>query len=60
MILTALGQPGSVVTATRSDSYGLGCHVWSDGTRYWLDDPSPLFSPTAARPPAEIACGCIR
>jgi hypothetical protein len=62
-ILTALGQPGPVIAAIRTDGSGLGCHVWSDGTRFWLDDPGPLFKPTATAPgnlPVEIACGCIR
>jgi hypothetical protein len=60
-ILTALGKPGSVVTATRDDNLGLGCHVWTDGTRYWLDDPSPLFMPALVAPPqASVACACAR
>jgi hypothetical protein len=62
-ILTALSQPGAVVTATRSDELGFGCHVWPDGTRFWLDDPSPLFKPSIAAPsdtPVRIACGCMR
>jgi hypothetical protein len=60
-ILTALGEPGSVVTATRDDGLGLGCHVWTDGTRFWLDDPSPLFTPSPVAPPqVSIACACAR
>jgi len=61
-ILTALGQPGTVQKATRDDD-GLGCHIWSDATRYWLDDPSPPFNPAASTPSGlngRIACGCIR
>jgi hypothetical protein len=62
-IMKALGQAGSVGTATRSDQSGFGCHVWSGGALYWLDDPSPLFSPSIASPsstPVRIACRCIR
>jgi len=60
-ILTALGKPGSVVAAKRTDGYGLGCHVWSDGTRYWLVDPP--FGPTMSAPAGNavrIACACMR
>jgi hypothetical protein len=61
-ILTALGQPGSVTTAMRTDSYGLGCHLWTDGTtRFWLIDPP--FTPSKTIPsgtPVRIACACTR
>jgi hypothetical protein len=62
-IMKALGQAGSVGTATRSDQSGFGCHLWPGGTLYWLDDPSPLFSPSVAsssNTPVRIACGCVR
>jgi hypothetical protein len=62
-IMKALGQAGSVGTATRSDQSGFGCHLWPGGTLYWLDDPSPLFSPSVAsssNTPVRIACGCLR
>ncbi len=61
-ILTALGKPAEVVAAMRSDSYGLGCHVWTNqNDNYWLVNPP--FSPNTAAPsstPVRIACGCMR
>jgi len=60
-ILSALGHPGRVMQATRPNGEGLGCHVWPDGTNYWLSDPN--FDPTDASPsgtPVQIACGCLR
>jgi hypothetical protein len=59
-ILTALGKSGSVTTATRSDNNGFGCHIWNDGSRYWLDDPSPHFRASVSAPVVRIACGCAR
>ena len=62
-ILAVLRGPGEVVVATRDENEGLGCHVWSDGTYYWLDDPSSHFDPNYATPSdtqVRIACGCLR
>lgn len=59
-ILTMLGRSGTVGVATRPDD-GLGCHVWSNGTLYWLQ--SPAFDPNAASPSgtgARIACACLQ
>jgi hypothetical protein len=59
-IFQALGQSGSVVVATRQDS-GLGCHLWNDGTLYWLQQPA--FTPDSAAPRgtrARIVCACLR
>jgi hypothetical protein len=60
-ILTALGEPKKVVAAMRNDSYGFGCHVWSETDTYWLVNPA--FSPSIAAPngtPVRIACACRR
>jgi hypothetical protein len=60
-ILPALGVATNPLRAFRTDSYGLGCHVWSTGETYWLDDPSPLYSPSVVAPRnARMACGCAR
>ena len=62
-ILNALVGPGEVGAATRDDGNGLGCHVWSDGDYYWLEDPSAHFDPSVAFPSGSqvrIACGCLR
>jgi hypothetical protein len=60
-VLPALGVAKVPLSALRTDSYGLGCHVWSTGETYWLDDPSPLYSPSVVAPlNARMACGCVR
>ena len=60
-ILPALGVAKAPLRAFRTDSYGLGCHAWSTGDTYWLDDPSPLYSPSVVTPlNARMACGCAR
>jgi len=58
-VLTALGRPGTVARGTQQD--GLGCHLWNNGDRWWLQ--SPAFNPAAATPEgtgARIACACAR
>lgn len=59
-ILGALGQPGSVGEGMRDDSNGFGCHLWSDGARWWLAQPD--FSPdlSARISNVRIVCGCLR
>jgi hypothetical protein len=60
-ILPALGVATAPLRAFRTDSYGIGCHVWSSGETYWLDDPSPLYSASVAAPlNARAACACAR
>ena len=59
-LMSALGRTGSVEEGTRSDDYGMGCHVWTDGTNWWLNDPGPLFRPTVSAPGARIVCACVR
>lgn len=60
-ILPALGATVVPLRAFRSDPYGLGCHTWSTGVAYWLDDPSPLYSTSSLIPlAARVSCGCAR
>jgi len=60
-VLFALGVMQPPQAAQRDDNYGLGCHLWSSGETFWLDDPSPRF---AASSPglftARVSCGCMR
>jgi len=58
-LMTALGRPGSVIASRRDDDNGFGCHVWSDGSRYWLRD-EPAFRPTVEGPDVRSVCGCMR
>jgi len=58
-LMTALGRPGSVIASRRDDDNGFGCHVWNDGTRYWLQD-EPDFRPTVEVPDIRSVCGCMR
>jgi hypothetical protein len=58
-LLTALGRPGSVIAAKRDDDNGFGCHVWTDGSRYWLQN-EPAFRPTVEGPNIRSVCGCMR
>lgn len=58
-VLTALGRPGAVGTGMRADDVGLGCHVWSDGARWWLAS-RPGFDVDAHGPGVRLACGCLR
>lgn len=58
-VLTAVGRPGTVAIGTQQ--IGLGCHLWNNGDRWWLQ--SPAFSANAATPQgtgARIACACSR
>jgi hypothetical protein len=58
-VLTALGRPGPVAAGTQED--GLGCHLWNNGDRWWLQ--SPAFSANASTPNgtgARIVCACQR
>ena len=60
-ILPALGATTLPLRAYRSDAYGLGCHVWSTGATYWLDDPSPVYSASSLVPlSARVSCACVR
>lgn len=60
-VLFALGVMQPPQRAQREDNLGLGCHIWSNGETFWLDDPSPRYSP---RSPgvytARVSCGCMR
>jgi hypothetical protein len=58
-VMSALGHAAPLASAFRSD-VGLGCHVWSDGRTYWLDDPSRALGPEAAHGVARIASACQR
>jgi hypothetical protein len=60
-VMRALGYAAPTEAYVRFDA-GLGCHIWSDGSTYWLDDPSPPFNATASRIPgaARLACACLR
>lgn len=55
-ILRALGVSKKVSTGSRSDGLGLGCHRWSDGATWWLNDP--VFDAAAQTSPAERVCAC--
>lgn len=60
-VLFALGVMQPPQRALREDGYGLGCHLWSSGETFWLDDPSPRYS--ASSPglySARVSCGCAR
>lgn len=59
-ILSALGRSSRVNEGTRSDDLGLGCHVWTDGTPWWLREPR--FHPDVAAPGSTIGivCACAR
>jgi len=55
-IFDALGYSGTVSEGYRDDGRGLGCHRWSDGSLWWLDDPS--FDPSDSMDPSQAVCGC--
>lgn len=58
-ILIGLGQRADVVTATRPDDRGVGCHLYGFARDpYWLTRPS--FETSDQLPLARIACGCQR
>jgi hypothetical protein len=57
-VLSALGIGATVKAGMRSDGNGIGCHLWNDGSAWWLD--SPAATPDIAIPEARIACGCKR
>ena len=57
-IFTALGYDGTVQAGYRDDDLGLGCHRWSDGVLWWLED-HPDFEPVDAHGGAQVACGCL-
>lgn len=57
-VLSALGTAAMAGAGMRSDGNGVGCHLWSDGTPWWL--MSPDATPDVAIPPARIACACKR
>jgi hypothetical protein len=59
-ILRALGVTETVGEGKRSDSLGLGCHLWTDGAPWWLEDPSERFGPTEDFLGVRIACACQR
>jgi subtilisin family serine protease len=58
-VLSALGYPGTVVSVTRSDSLGLGCHRWSTGALYY--QTSPVFNPASKTTggAAQLVCACV-
>ena len=55
-ILEALGYSGTASEGYREDGLGLGCHVWRDGSLWWLD--SPDFEPGDTAENGQIVCGC--
>ncbi|MDD9939832.1 MAG: hypothetical protein OXU20_02100 [Myxococcales bacterium] len=55
-ILTALGYATAPTTSTRVDRKGLGCHVWSRTTVWWIE--TDAFDPSESVPLASIACAC--
>lgn len=61
-ILATFGLPDPVEPTVRLDGLGLGCHEWTDGKTYWLDEPSAGFSADASATPlaARIVCACTR
>lgn len=59
-IMRAFGIAGTVGEGKRSDNLGAGCHLWTDGAPWWLDDPSERFGPGEDLSGVRIACACIR
>jgi hypothetical protein len=59
-ILRSLGRSSRVIEGMRSDDNGFGCHLWSDGSSWWLR--SPQFRPDvqAEGSGIGIACACSR
>ena len=57
-IFVALGYAGDVNAGYRDDELGLGCHRWSDGVLWWLEE-YPAFDPDDSHGGAQIACGCL-
>jgi hypothetical protein len=58
-VLIGLGQPADVVTATRPDDRGVGCHLYGFARDpYWLTGPT--FQTSDQLSLARIACGCQR
>lgn len=56
-VMAALGHAGVVLSGYRSDSFGLGCHLWGSEL-WWLSRPD--FSPSSGTSPARVACACQR
>lgn len=55
-LLRLLGISGTPTSATRTDGLGFGCHIFDDGTLWWLT--SPDFKVTAGRSGVRLVCGC--
>jgi hypothetical protein len=59
-VLRALGFNGTVGKGKRQDGNGFGCHVWSDGSLWWLEEPNFNPSIQALNWPGRMACACAR
>ncbi|WP_375765125.1 S8 family serine peptidase [Archangium gephyra] len=58
-VLASLGYAATVSEGTRTDSLGLGCHRWNNGSLWWQS--SPAFDPASKTTGggAQLACACV-
>ena len=59
-VMRAFGIAATVGEGKRSDDLGAGCHLWTDGAPWWLDDPSERFAAGEDASGVRIACACAR
>jgi hypothetical protein len=55
-LLTALGHEGTPTSGSPISDRGAGCHLWSDGAVYWVEDID--LDPEISHPNAFLVCGC--
>jgi len=58
-VLVALRIAAIPQRGYREDNVGMGCHVWVDGSAFWID-PVPAYNPASASWNGRAACACLR
>lgn len=58
-VMAGLGQQPPIY-GYRTDPYSIGCHVFPDGSSWWLNDASHPFGPEDRYASVRIACACMR
>jgi len=56
VLLRLVGISGTPSASSRTDGLGFGCHIFDNGTLWWLS--SPDFSVTVSRAEVRLVCGC--